>query len=209
MKLKLPRRRWLLLLLIAFAGLASWLLWPKSVMRERYGRIQIGMTRAEVAEIMGVEQSPPMDRPRIWENFSSDHHLVSEPPLEAVQGVRIDHQGYWYDSSAESGIIEISVQYRDGKAVFKYMICRMTPLEIKLREWLNWLRGLVGNSHKLAGISEFKAGESKRYWVSKWVPGGQNSALGGAALGLVRASRCFIGQPAAGHSRVGTAAYAA
>jgi hypothetical protein len=83
-KLKLPRRRrWLLLLLIVFAGLASWLLWPKSAMREKYDRIRLGMTSAEVNQIMGRQSAEaPDDHPwvltsGVWETAASQ-----PPPTE-------------------------------------------------------------------------------------------------------------------------------
>src|SRR5262245_38391402 len=54
------RYRWWLLSLFVLSGLASWFLWSNAaghVMRERYERIQIGMTPAEVREIVGSEDT--------------------------------------------------------------------------------------------------------------------------------------------------------
>jgi hypothetical protein len=134
MQVKLRSYSWWLLLPIA-VGLAIWF-WPKSVMRERYNRIQIGMTQAEVAEIMGAEQTEPESFTR--SGFAMTWQFVSEPPPEAMKGMKIDHQGFWYDPSVDCDIYEIGVQYCGGKTVFKHMKVHTTPW---LHEWFWWLVG--------------------------------------------------------------------
>jgi hypothetical protein len=139
MQVPLPRNRWWLLLLVAIAGLASWLSWPKSPMREKYDRIRLGMTMDEVNYIMG---SPPAPRtlyssPWVLES-EAWKSVASEPPLPAYH-LLVGEGGFWCD-----GNTGITANCIDGKVSDRVLYVRMTPFEIKLREWLDWLRGLVG-----------------------------------------------------------------
>jgi hypothetical protein len=117
MQLKLPRYHWWLLLLVGIAGLASWFLWPKSVMQERYERIRIGMTPAEVALTLG---SAPSGRYRLTAGTNDETEV-------------------WVDES-----VYIYVFCSQGKAVLKRMDARVPPCKTKARIWFYRLRGLVG-----------------------------------------------------------------
>jgi hypothetical protein len=134
MQARLSRYRWWLLLLVAVAGLGSWFLWPISAMREKYDRIRLGMTRAEVIAIMGPEQSQAESGRALerWNRFES------EPSVFDRSSVRIDeHAGFWYEPSG----VYIDILYSHDKVVLKMMQIRMTELEVKARDWLDWLRG--------------------------------------------------------------------
>src|SRR5262249_13622840 len=112
-------RSWLLSVLV-LSGLASWFLWQDAagrLMRERFERIQIGMTPVQVNEIVGSRTQP------------LDHHnwngIIPWPVnFEAEYAHRFDCSG--------SAFV---VYYHDGKAVGKLTFASMTPLEIKFREW--------------------------------------------------------------------------
>jgi len=132
------RYRWWLLALVAVAGLASWFLWPKSVMRQRYERIRIGMTLAEVTAIMGAEQSEA----KSGKDLERWMDIVGEPSEGSFS---YDHPGFWYDP--ERGVY-IYVFCSHDNVVAKMMWTRMPPWAAKARERLYlsfyWLRGLVG-----------------------------------------------------------------
>src|SRR5262249_7817113 len=134
-----PRYRWLLLL-VAIAGLGSWLLWPNA-MRKRYERIQLNMTPAEVNEIMG-RSGNNVERYGFFKSLASDG--AQWKTIEGLLPALGDREAVWCDDYAYSGVTHayICVTYNDGKAVHKIMAVRMTPLEIKLREWLRRL-GLI------------------------------------------------------------------
>jgi hypothetical protein len=128
----LRRYRWWLLLLVVIAGLASWSLWPKSLMREHYERIRIGMTTAEVRVIMKTDH--PLGTRDIMAMHVNDLEKVADEgpwPKGHLAGDEVDD---WYDGS-----IWIQVFYRDGKAFHKRMI-----VHSMLQQFLYWLRGLVG-----------------------------------------------------------------
>jgi hypothetical protein len=121
---------------LVLVGLASWFLWPKSVMREKYARIRIGMTRAEVTEIMGAEQSEA----KSGRDLERCIDIVMEPSAGRFEH---DHVGFWYDPSLESGVY-IDVFYSHDKASAKMMWFRVPLWKVKAHEWLGWLCGLVG-----------------------------------------------------------------
>ncbi len=135
------RYRWWLLLMVGMAGLASWLFWPKSAMREKYDRIRLGMTPAEVKEIMGrppggiLYGSPWVLESEAWKS------VASEPPLPEQERI-VGEGGFWCDG--HTGIMASYEGEVSGIVHCKVLYVRMTPFEIKLREWLDWLRGLVG-----------------------------------------------------------------
>jgi hypothetical protein len=157
MQVKLPRYRWwwwLMLPPAAVIGLAAGVMmeqdeltsWQLSGVRgeftvQQYDRIRLGMTPAEVSQLMG---SPPSDRPHV-QMFAEGGcaYVASEDdgmwlwPYEK----KMDH---WVDAS-----VWISVCYRGGKASLKTIYTHIQPPpqpppKSKAREWLRWLRGLVG-----------------------------------------------------------------
>ena len=138
MQVKLPRRRWLLLLLVAIAGLASWSLWPRSVMRERYEQIRIGMTRAEVALSMGSSPSREALMRQILDPGTWDPAAQEGQRFDFAQIDSIEPEA-WVDES-----VAVSVYFSHGRAVLKAMEIRVPAWKMKARDWLNWLRGLVG-----------------------------------------------------------------
>jgi hypothetical protein len=96
-KRNMTKRRWLLLglsagmLLLSVGGVLYWLLTPRtSITQENFERIQIGMTAAEVHEILG---GPPRNETR---------QIFVEP-------------GNWWRSNE----IWILVAYRDGRVIRK------------------------------------------------------------------------------------------
>jgi hypothetical protein len=64
------------------------------------------------------------------------------------------------------GSIAICVCYRDGKAVLKTMEIRVPPWRVKVREWLDWLRGLVGKADK-TGPKRILDGANEDPWQEK------------------------------------------
>jgi hypothetical protein len=93
------------------------------------------MRPAEVAEVMG---RPPLTKAEIaaftnvfWRG------VAGEPP--DLPPFRPDYNGVWGDNYTR-----IIVAFRDGKAIAKGMEVPMSFVEMKLREWLARLRGLVG-----------------------------------------------------------------
>jgi hypothetical protein len=160
MKLKLPRYRWwwwLMLLPAAVIGLAASVMmeqdelaaWQLSGVRgqftvEQYDRIRLGMTPAEVSQLMG---SPPSDRQHL-QMFAEGgcSYVASED-----DGMWLDDGGLWpHEKKVDHWVdafVWISVRYRDGKASIKTMYIQphpQPPPKSKAREWLDWLRGLVG-----------------------------------------------------------------
>jgi hypothetical protein len=133
-----------LLLLVGIAGLTSWFAWP-NVMHKRYERIQPNMTPAEVNEIMG-RSGNIVERNGFFKSLGLDGVQWKTITSEGLSPALGDREAVWCDDYAYSGVTHacVCVTYKDGKAVHKIMQVRMTPLEIKLREWLDWLRGLVG-----------------------------------------------------------------
>jgi hypothetical protein len=109
-------------------------------MREKYDRIRIGMTLAEVNEIMGgppggiLYLSPWVLESEAWKS------VAREPPsTEEVEVLLVGDGGFWCD-----GNTGITANCIDGKVSDRVLYVRMTPCEIKLREWLDWPRRLVG-----------------------------------------------------------------
>ena len=126
MKLKLPRRRWLLLIACLAVAIAviGWLQLsgPRGrFTREQYDRIRLGMTRAEVSQIMGPAS------PAHGIKMGGPHEIVAEEGsiLEASNEL-------WQDRS-----VQIWVFYHDGKASQKQMLSGVPPW----KEWLDWLMG--------------------------------------------------------------------
>jgi hypothetical protein len=125
----------LLLLLVGIAGLASWLFWPKSAMREKYDRIRLGMPMDEVSRLMGFPQV---------EGWRAHVYYHWEPvAVESMAGYSLagdtDGTAEW-----EEGPVAICVGCRDRKAVMKAMEIAVPPWKDEAREWLDWVRGLVG-----------------------------------------------------------------
>jgi hypothetical protein len=142
----LGRYRWWLLMLIAVAGLASWFLWPNAAeraMRERYDRILIDMTQAEVTEIM--KPCSPMTPTEIF--WSIAESLKADTQWKSV--ARSEHRARFARMAAYHGdyglrcwgdnYTRIWVDHQHGKAAAKFMFVRMTPLEMKLRDRLGRL----------------------------------------------------------------------
>jgi hypothetical protein len=140
MKLKLPRYRWWLL--IACLAVAIGVIWWQlsdhrgRFTREQYDRIRLGMTPAEISQIMGC---PPMGlsvleipRAGMWEGVARDP--MKEPDLQGTS-----FGGVWSD-----GVVAICIRCRDSKVVTKSMIIYLSAWQLKTREWLYRLRGLVG-----------------------------------------------------------------
>jgi hypothetical protein len=141
-KVTLPRYRWWLLIAGLALLVAGLLCWPRTSVRftrEQYDRIRFGMTPAEVASSIGSDPSPigrlirGIERRGTWHTVASD---VSGPPLLATDKADVD---VWVDKS-----VIIEVQYRNGKAFVKMMDILVPSWKAKARNWLNWLRGLVG-----------------------------------------------------------------
>jgi hypothetical protein len=136
------RYRWLLLLLVAIAGLVSWFFWPKSAMRERYERIRMGMTRAEVTQIMvGVTTVAPLDfyTADDWkwkfQAYESDGTTITDDDVDDVQSGENINWG--------NGEARILVGFRDNKVIRRGIYVHLASWQISVRNWLDWLRGLV------------------------------------------------------------------
>jgi hypothetical protein len=108
--------------------------------RDQYDRIRFGMTPAEVAAVMGGPpladkmELPPWKHPD-WEGVANSwdpNRVYTLGPNGGPYGVA------WLDGHAS-----IWVDYSDGKVIHKQMNI-YHPWKIKAREWLVWLRGLVG-----------------------------------------------------------------
>jgi hypothetical protein len=138
MKLKLPRRRWLLIACLAAVAIAaitgSQVSGPSGrFTREQYDRIRFGMTPVEVASVMGCPPSGPV---AMYRFIDSDFDLaadVGEPAKTALDSA------LWCDES-----LGVMVYYHNGKVALKQMLVRVPTWKVKAREWLYWLRGLVG-----------------------------------------------------------------
>ena len=146
MRIKLRRYGWRLLLLVAIAGLASWSLWPNvavRVMRQKYDRIRIGMTRSEVAEIMGAQESKHAPK-GTWRGVAHVTSGSDELPLElphaiiearAAEQLGTEDRNFWCDGSAAIFVIYVN----DRGAIEKYMDVRVPYWEQRVRVWLRRL----------------------------------------------------------------------
>jgi hypothetical protein len=114
------RRRWLVALCLAVAGvaLAGW--WLGSVpfwagpMLGQYRRICIGMTPGEVRAVMGREASDPAvlvaGRPPWWTEWW--HEVEADGTIE---------DGYDFETWEDAAPSQITVKYRGGQVVGKVM----------------------------------------------------------------------------------------
>src|SRR5262249_8292820 len=137
MQVKLPRRRWLLLLLVGIAGLASCFLWPKSVMREKYDRIRLGMTPAEIASCLGSAPSGEAFADKLL--LSRGGWGSADYEEQEFDFSEVDETQLWVDES-----VTLAVCYSHGNAVKEGHGKLRAPWKVKARNWLAWLRGLVG-----------------------------------------------------------------
>jgi hypothetical protein len=130
MQVPLPRVRWKWLLvacLAAAVAVIGW--WQLSVRpsgrftREQYDRIRLGMTPAEVSEIIGAWASSPNKKVYAMEQVESES-AAELPPYVNVPWRR------WYDGDAE-----ISIWYQDGKVAHKELNRLILYWEMKIGEW--------------------------------------------------------------------------
>jgi hypothetical protein len=143
MKLKLPRRRWLLFiacLAAAIAAISGWHFYQWRFTRAQYDRIRLGMTQAEVSQIMepaGIDQ----DNDDSWETVAEEHRPTGPvrtrydmdgiPLPDGLMGTAGEGVGAW-----QHGSLMIWVYYHDGKA-FRKDMCSRVP---QSRYWFAWLR---------------------------------------------------------------------
>jgi hypothetical protein len=129
----LGRYRWWLILACLAAGVIGW--WQLSARaggrytRAQYDRIRLGMTPAEVASVIGCPSANYTDG--LWD-------IVADAGGPLFFG-QADRYEVWVDEP-----VRIVVCYRDGKTIANSMQTRVPPWKVKAREWLRWLRGLVG-----------------------------------------------------------------
>jgi hypothetical protein len=135
----LTRRRWLILaacLAVGGIGLVRWWICVPSatLLRQRYDRVQLGMTEAEVEAIMSPPGDSLLDKPV--------YPIVDPPPPEpgVPYGRHADAATCW---TTRHGIIEID--FCLGTVTQKKW---NPPLDVpwsqRIREWLNDVRRLVG-----------------------------------------------------------------
>jgi hypothetical protein len=124
------------------------------VTQRQYERIQLGMTPIEVQAVM---ESRPCDlRSLDALDFGSggarqlvasealDGLDLAHEPFEVNASVRKDHAkqlgiGCWLGTDNE-----VVVFYGDAQVMAKFMYRRISPWEISIGDWSDWLRGLVG-----------------------------------------------------------------
>lgn len=133
----MPRRRWLLLIACLAAVAIAVVSWQLSGPRERftreqYGHIRLGMTPADVALVMGGPSRGERRGGR-WDTVDREG-----PPPPSLRVLPVDK---WVDET-----VAITVVYSDGdaRAIWKNMTIRVPPWKVKARNWLNWLRRVVG-----------------------------------------------------------------
>jgi hypothetical protein len=139
----LPRSRWWLILAclaLLVVGLLCWQRTSGRFTREQYDRIRLGMTPAEVALVMGGRGTGPVGT-SVWDKALE---RIDSPAWDSVAEkspapMAIDRAEAWLDESAA-----VMVGYCDDKTIKKEMLTRVPLWKIKAREWLDWLRGLVG-----------------------------------------------------------------
>jgi hypothetical protein len=137
MKLKLPRRRWLLLYLMAVAIAAIGLLqlWVQSrFTREQYDQIQLGMTPNEVRTVMGC--GPTGARSGEWELVDYDIPIYDDFHVGEKHDVpaHVFEEQAWTDNS-----IRIVVHYCDSKAISKAIRRRRPGWKIWWRQFVDWI----------------------------------------------------------------------
>jgi hypothetical protein len=100
------------------------------------------MTPAEVAAVMGGLPNADKDSLHLtdegWEvdsdSFETNASFVGPFIVGGISNV-----GAW-----SNGSVNILIAYRDGKVIWKSRHVYQPWWKIKAREWLAWLRGLVG-----------------------------------------------------------------
>jgi hypothetical protein len=142
MQVKFPRYRWwpliACLVAVAIAVIGSCLRSDPAaqLMRERYERVRLGMTQAEVESVMG-------DRPQVLagyplQEFDADIDWV----ILAMDGQSRSHLDAGYHWINRAGAV--SITYQDGSVVGKTLTRRVRRWRSRAAESFNWLRGLVG-----------------------------------------------------------------
>jgi hypothetical protein len=122
--------------MIAIAAINGWQLsGHQRRLRERYDRVRLGMTRAEVASCVGSAPS----RGELIIRILGGGDWDSAAHEEQASWSEVDDIDVWVDES-----LYIGVCYSHGKAVRKVMEISLPPWKVKAREWLARLRGLVG-----------------------------------------------------------------
>jgi hypothetical protein len=141
MKLKLPRRRWLLLIACLAAVAIAVIGWPRTsgrFTREQYERVRIGMSLAEVEQTLGVPPgyyglpTEPWDRLELAE---------SESPA-VYRDAKTDPSSRFYIWEDDGGQIVVWIA-ADKKVVSKSHGVRVHPIKAMAQASLAWLRGLV------------------------------------------------------------------
>jgi hypothetical protein len=138
-KATVPRYRWWLLVACLALLVVGLLCWPRTrgrFTREQYDRIRLGMTPAEVLLALdnSARTTPFLVTPNNdWDTVAEDGSGLPSPVVSGNFG------WVWRDES-----VQIWVYYHDAKTVQKRMYTHVPSWKVKAREWLAWLRGLVG-----------------------------------------------------------------
>jgi hypothetical protein len=146
MKLKLPRRRWLVLAgFIAVVGCGLALLFVEEAQRryERmvasYERVRMGMTRLEVRSAVGQQPvsiygrtwAEACERFDHWDYVATDgNHRVQASGEKMTMNVWMDHD------------LMLFVRYADGKALDKSLVKTIPDWRLIARNWFDRLRRL-------------------------------------------------------------------
>jgi hypothetical protein len=131
MKVKLPCRRWLILASLAAVAI-GWLLfgpWGRQFTREQYEHVRLGMSLDEVEQVLGL---PPGHYDPITRGWSRDG-VADEVNPEGIESRQL--RAMWF---GDGGHICVLI-YKD-KVRAKYYSRPVSPMGVKIREWLNWLR---------------------------------------------------------------------
>lgn len=136
-------RRWLVAACVAAAvvalATAGWRQWSAAsgarLARVQYESVRLGMTEAEVTEILGPLSQTGEVFARMW-NFPTWEMAASEPP--GLPPVVFDRRYLWWDETTFT-----EVAYRDRRVVAKAFAVGTPQWQLTARAWLDWLRGLV------------------------------------------------------------------